>query len=481
MPILPLALPPQSNQGDEPHSGIAALINCYAIAGGPEQKSPMRVRAAAGLDGLVTLSGDGVRRMLEVDGKAYVVAGRVVSIVDDQGNAEVIGGLPSDGWVGIARNQRAAGVQVAICCDGLSYISTSDGPLVEITDPDLPPAIDVTTINRSFVFATADGRMIRSEIDNGFEIDGLDVAEAEAAPDGLLRVVGRGSDLIAVGTRSVEPWRDTGGEAFGFSRGDALNIGAIGPWAVTTASMTGGSVTDTVAWAATNAGGVYAGLVLMQGYNVQKISTPWIDRMLHEVSDRQSVIAMSWIERGHGMIGWRLPTTTVVYDTSTRLWHERKSRTSAGLATTWRVGAMAGLAGRVLAGDATLARLYWIDPETADEDGEEMVVTVRTPPASAFPGRLEVNHLYLDIVPGVGVISGSPADVDPMVALRLSRDNETWSASRVRPLGRQGERGRRVHWTSLGTLSQATFEFSCSAAVAREMLSASWDGATIAP
>ena len=73
MPTLPLALPPQSNQGANPHTGSAALINCYAVPVGDERKVKMIIRSASGLDPMVTLGGTGgVRGMLEVDGIAYV-------------------------------------------------------------------------------------------------------------------------------------------------------------------------------------------------------------------------------------------------------------------------------------------------------------------------------------------------------------------------------------------------------------------------
>jgi len=476
MPILPLALPPQSNQGGEAHGGVAALINCYAIQDGDERKTRMRIRSAAGLESMSALDGaSGVRGLLEVDSRVYAVAGRVVSLVDSQGNDTVLGGLESDGHVGMARNQRQTGVQTAICCDGLSYISTSGGPLVAISDADLPASVDVCSVNRSFIFATSDGRMVRSEIDDGFAIDGLDVVQAEASPDGLLRVISRGPDLVAIGQRSTEPWRDTGGEAFGFSRGDALNIGAIGAKSVTKCSVVGQQIADAVAWAATNADGIYSGIAMLTGYTANKISTPWIDSLFESVEDYASIVATSWIERGRGMISWRLTDRTVVYDTSSGLWHERQSRDAAGLPTAWRVSLATGLGSRVLVGDAATANLYWLDPDVEDDAGAEMVMTIRTPPAAGFPGRLEMSALYLDVVPGVGTSSL----VDPIMTMRMSRDGETWGAQRSRPLGRQGQRAKRVNWTSLGTFPQATFEFSCSSAVVREVLSASWDGRTL--
>lgn len=480
--ILPLAFPAGSSVGREPHAGIARLINCYTEDVGSAQKAQMQVWAAPGLDTIVTLPGTGgVRGLIEVDGVALAVVGRVLYQIDSGGSYVVIGGIPSDGYVGLARNQRATGVQTIVVCDGLSWVVVG-GSLTQITDADLPPAIDVCVVNRSAIFATSDGRMFRSEIDDATTVDGLDVAEAESAPDGLYRVLDRGGDLIAMGPRSMEVWSDVGGEAFGFARAHVVRVGAVGARAVVKASVvTGQTVTDTVAWVAQDQFGALAGVVMLDGYTTRKISTLSEDLLLEGVADRTSIIASSWVADGQGFISFRLPDTTIVYNTTTQQWHDRQSRDSLGNVVTWRVSLLTVLGGRALAGDATNPKLYWLDADTHDEDGDELVVTVRTPPANVFPGRLEMDQLYLDAVPGVGLATGAVADVTPLVSMRLSRDGETWSASRERALGAQGARGTRLSWARLGTFDRVTFEFSCSAAVARGFMSAKWDGRAIDP
>lgn len=481
MPAIPLALPPQSNQAEHPHSGVAALINCYAVPAGDEQKTKMTIRAASGLDSLVTLAATGgIRGLLEVDGVAYAVAGRTVWQVDSAGGSVLKGGLPSDGYVGICRNQRGTGAQVTFSCDGLTYM-TAGGSLAQITDPDLPPAVDCTTINRSTIFVSADGRMARSEIDDSSVIDGLDLEYAQASPDGLYRGVGRGGDLIAIGSKSTEVWRDEGAEAFGFSRGQVIHIGAIGPKSVTTGTVLGTTVADTVAWCATDNNGRFAGVVMLNGYTPQKISTPWIDRIVDREADKSAIVALSWVERGRGFLAWRLTSTTVVYDTSTGLWHERQSRDAYGNLTAWHIGYTAVLGGRVLAGHVSAPTLYWLDPDVYDDDGDEIIMRIRTPPASAFPGRMEIDRVALDVVPGVGLATGGTQDVNPVVTMRMSRDGETWGVARPVGLGAQGQRSKRVYWNRCGTHPQVTCEWTMSASVAREVLQATWEGATLPP
>jgi len=481
MPILDLALPASSNKGIEPHAGVASLTNCYVVPAGTEQKTQMQIWAASGLDSVVTLpTTGGVRNMTEVDGQLYATIGRSEYLIDAGGSATLIGAIPSDGFVGSARNQRASGTQVIKVCDGGKWVFVS-GTQTPITDPDLPPPIDVCVVNQSAIFACANGSMFRSEINDATNIDGLDTAAAESSPDGLLRVVDRGPDVIPIGTRSAEVWTDQGSEAFGFSRTNVIQIGAVGQRAVTKGAILGQSIADTVAWVATNSEGRYAGIAMLSGYTPQKISTAWVDRIVDQVADKASIVASSWVERGRSFLAWRLPDRTILYDTSTGQWHERRSLSGTGDMTTWRVAHTAVLGGRVMAGDADNPKLYWLDPDTSDEDGDEMVVQVTTPPANAFPGRIEMNQLYLDVVPGVGLVNGESQDIDPVVTLQMSRDGEVWSAGRDRRLGIGGERGATVSWSSLGTFRSASFRLTCSARVVRGFLSARWDGRTIGP
>lgn len=515
MPILPLALPTQSSQGESPHAGVASLLNCYVVPEDTEQKSKIRIRASAGLEPLTSVSATGgVRRMLEVDGVLVSVIGRQIWQIDSGGSGTFLGAIPSDGYVGIARNQRATGVQTAVVCDGLAKVITGGG----VVSMSLPiPAIDVCTINRSGVYVAADGRMARSEPDDFTDVDGLSQARAEANPDGLYRGVARGSDLIAIGPRSVEVWSDTGGgEAFGFSRANTITIGAVGPGCVGTGTVLGQQVQDTTAWIANNDQGRFIGVIMLSGYTPQKISTAWVDRKIDAVADKTSITATSWVERGRSFLGWRLPDVTLVYDTSTGLWHEKQSRDAYGDLTAWQIGQCAVLGGRVVGAAIDSASFFWVDPDAKSEAGTDMIMRVRTPPLSAFPGRVEVNRLFLDIVPGVGIDEASPAgeldvlldddgaalldddgayltdddylrsttvapETDPIVALRTSRDGEVWTRARSARIGRAGERAKRIYWNACGTHHQVTTEFTVSASVVREILSASWEGKTLPP
>ena len=480
MPFIPLALPRQSDAGQEPHAGIARLVNAFARPVEAEGRTQMQVWARPGLDALVTLAGTGgIRATLEVDGLLYVVAGRVIHRVDAGGASSIIGGLPSDGYVGSARNSRGTGPQICFTCDGLAVV-IENGVLSSVTGLSISP-IDVCCIDRYFVFIDARGRMQSSDIDSGLVYDGLDVAEAESSPDGGLRVVDRGRDLIVFGPRSFEVWVDTAADAFPFTRQHAVSVGALSAGSVVKATIIqkGGSVSDTVAWAGTNHEGKFAGVMILNGYTPSPISTAAVNRDFSAVADPATIAASSYVNAsGESFVRWRLPSTTWVYCTNTGLWHEEASRDPLGNNITNNVAHLATLGLRTVGGHASEPQLYWVSDDYTDDDGDELVVTVQTPPAHASPERLTMDALYLDVVPGVGLMTGASQDVTPSVMMQWSADGETWSNELWRSIGVQGARQTRAKWTRLGTTSHTgrTYRFRVSANVAKGLLGAKWEG-----
>jgi hypothetical protein len=123
-----------------------------------------------------------------------------------------------------------------------------------------------------------------------------------------------------------------------------------------------------------------------------------------------------------------------------------------------------------------------LDPDAEDEDGDELICTVQTPPLQAFPGRIEMSELWLDAVPGVGLATGAAEDVNPQISMSWSHDGQTWSNELWRSLGAQGQTGTRVRWNRLGTQSShgRTYKFSSSARVMRGIMQAHWEGKVLA-
>lgn len=477
MTIFPLALGTQSNPGRSPLEGVARLINCRIEVGGDEQRVKYTAQSVAGLELLGTLTGTGgIRAMLEVDGVGYCVAGRVIHQFESGGTSTVLGGMPSDGLVTMARNFRPSGSQVMIVCDGLpKYIE--GGSLIEITDPDVGQPNSVCMVANHFVTSSSDNYIRTSDINDASAWDGLDQVRG---PNGMMRVMPRGTSIVAFGLDAFQVLDYTGSnDGIPF---ELVHTSRVGCWSaagvVAATIITRELVTDTLAWPGTDHTGAYAGVVMMDGYTARKISTHPVDRDMRQCSDPTTIVGMSWVEDGHAYMAWTIPgVTTWVYDTATSLWHERESYGQGH----WNVAATCTLGNRIVGGHRSQPSLYWVDPETYTEAGQPLVMTLQTPPLHGYPNQIEMNALYLDCQTGVGLNTTTPADLDPTVMMRMSRDGETWGTELSRALGRQGHSQARLAWHGLGTTDHrgASFQFRASAAVVRSFMMASVDGAKI--
>lgn len=443
-----VAFPLSSNPQRFGHAGAARLVNVYPETAGQDAKAERVWWACDGLASFATLTDSGgVRAMLALsDSELYVVAGRVLWRVDSTGSASIMGGISSDGVVTMARNRVD---QIAIVCDGAYYIQQA-GALTQIADPDLPPPTSVTHLDGYFVFLLTDGRFFASEID-GENVDALDTATAEANPDGGVRAITRGRDLVLIGKSSTEFWANTGGE-FPFSRTTANDIGGLAAGSVVELEQTLFMV-------------AHDGTVrVLDGYQWRKISSHSVERFIADEEHPENLSACAWQSRGHSFYCLSGENGSWCYDTATGQWHER---VSYGL-DRWRVSQTIKFGTRIVAGDYASGLLYTMSPDAYSEAGADMVCTIQPAPVYANGNRIRHHRIDVDVIPGTGLVSGTEYLANPQVMIDYSDDGgENWSTQRLRSSGKAGQRLTRVFATRLGASRSRTYRISTSAAVAR--------------
>lgn len=460
MPTKPLNLGVRSNPGRYPAAGACRLINAYAEDAGSEGVMQWPIWCADGLELFSNLLGSsGVRAMLELDGYLYVVAGRVIYRVDQTGAATIIGGMASDGHVGIARNRKAT-PQIGISCDGLTMI-VENGTVTQVTDADLLPAIDVCHIDGYFIYLAANGRLTSSNIDEGSAIEAADYAEAEGNPDGGSRVIANGRDLLAFGPKSCEFWQNVGNADFPFSRSAVIERGLLAPGGVT---LAGDAVVfidqDRIVRA-------------LDGYTPRRISTHAMERIIADEPTQSGITATSWTREGHTFACFSGSSFSICYDLTTGLWHERKSY---GL-DRWRVSCVTEFAGNLIAGDYNAPNIYTMSPDVHDENGDELVWSIQTPPVHAYPSRVRVNRLDVNMVPGVGINTTAEHNRDPQVMLAWADDGTNFGNERMASAGVLGDSQATVEFRRLGTTQPhgRTYRLSMSADVVKGVMGASID------
>lgn len=471
---VPISLGRGSNKGRHGQEGIASFTNCYAEKLGEGGKVEWPIYAINGLASFATLAdSDGVRAMLTVDSQILIVAGRRLFTSSAAAAIAAVGGIPSDGFVTMARNRRSPNPDVVIVCDGQWFIYNG-GTLTQGSDPDLPPPIVVAEIDGYFVFLIADGRWFLSGVDDT-SIDGLDFTEAQSSPDRNVMAAVRGRELIIMGTRSLEFYVDNAGSGdFPFTRLQTARIGCYAAGSVQQIVLqpASGSAVDSVIWAATDSEGTYNGIRVLDGYSGTRISTPEVDRLVRAEADPTQLRSMAWTEGEHAFYCLSGTAFSMCWDSGTGQWHGRESY---GLLR-HRTQCHAQIGQAHIFGDYAQGLLYRSDPEVFDEVGEPLVATLVTPPVYMGANPFIVDALHIDALTGVGVNSALTEDANPQLMLDYSDDGgASFGGLRMVDLGADAQRHVQIKELGFGRFdgNGVSFRMACSARVVKGFLGAS--------
>ena len=462
--IVPISLGTRSNPARFKQGGSARLINWYAESAGQEGKVPYPIYACDGLEGfaLLTSADGGVRAAISVDGVLYCVAGTRAYKVTPSGLVTLLGSMSIDETapVYMARNRRSV-PDIAIVCDGLMY-NIRASVLTQVTDADLLAPTSLSFVDGYFVIGTANNTWQIGAIDDATAWDALDYTRADANPDAVVVVSALQSQAVIFGELSTEFHRNTGAADFPFEKVTSIDIGVVAAGSVQ-------AVEQTLAFV-----GHDRTVRMLNGYDAVRISTNAVERSIEDLSDRSMIKSATWVKDGHTFYAITSDDWTWVYDTSTQLWHERKSYGQAN----WKVSTVTAFDGRLIAGDATTGVIYEMSSDFYDEAGSPLVSEIILPPVHAFPYPLIFNALYLDVQTGVGTGQGDAQDIDPEIMVEWSEDGgDTFAGQRMLKLGEQGRSTTRVRTYRLGQSKEdgRVFKISMSAKVARALYGVSVD------
>lgn len=483
--ILPMSSTPAKNG----YAGQARLVNCYAekIEQG---KEAFVVHACDGLAEWATLPGanGGVRAVHALpDGSLLVVAGRLLYSVDATGYVTTLGGIASDGLVTMARN-REGDPRVAIVCDGLLFFWQS-GVVTQFTDfPEGMVPMSNAHLNGYFVFLTAGGDIYHSEVDSD-QIGGLSFENAASNPDKGVRLWTRGQDLCVGGERTVEYYRDVGGDPFAFERTTSIDVGVLAAGSVA-------NVAETSMFVAHD-----ASVRILDGFQARVVSNPTISRWI-EGQTASGLSATAWTAHGHTFYALSGSDRTWCYDVATALWHERETLRMGR----WRASCVESANRKLIVGDYAAGTLYEMSEAFNKEADRELVTTIYSVPVAEFPHRLTHHALHLDMMPGVGVpitdtveltaddgepltaddgepltadTDPEPQSLDPEVMVSWTDNGKQFGNEVRRPLGRVGQDHKKISIPGLGSAHNRTYRFQVSAAVKRMTVAAQLDASRL--
>jgi hypothetical protein len=435
----------QSRPGSDAYSG-ERLVNYFARPA--SGLSPAVLLARGGLTARVELYAE-VRAMVEFGGALYVAAGgQLYRIIGS--TATAVGGI-ADGPTQMVSDARYIGIVAAgryFVFDGTSVTSPDTGAL---TDP-----VGIAYLDGYFILiGTAGGRadgFTISGLDDPTTFGGLDFAFAESAADPLVGAITDHNELWLFGTRTVQPFYNAGAADFPI----LPNKGAL----VEHGCLLGGTIAkadNAVFWVRPD------GKVARSfGSQPEWISTPEIS---DEIARSTITGGFTFSERGHEFYALTRATgTTLVYDISTGLWHERSAGLSYG---PWQARNAIQVGGEWFFGCAG-GQVATASEATYTDFGGDLLNEVESPLTTNKGDRFRVTRIHADF-------AGGRVDLgrDPQVMLQTTRDGELWGLERWRDLGSLGAYKRRAVWHALGQFRQGAMRLRITDPVQRDLIGVS--------
>jgi hypothetical protein len=448
-------------------------VNLYPVLGASgTAKAVSALFGTPGLRRLVTLPGSGGVRGLHVPtkGDAIAVQGNQVFRLSRDWVATPVGTIDNDGTpVSVADD----GTRAVLVTGAHGYtLGLQDNAFAVLADDAFYGSDRVFYNKTVFIFNRPGTPNFYITTGDGVTFDALDFGIATSNAEAIVGHIINHEELLLFKSTTTEIWRAVVGGDFLFSRDTnaAIEKGCEAPHSIV-------ALDNTVYWLGGDADG--GGVVWrLNGYTPERVSHDGLEFAIQGYADTSDAIAYSYQQEGHTFYVLSFPSAnaTWCYDVATNLWHERAYLNPAtGVFNRHRGACHMHYAGEHVVGDWETGRLFALDLDCYDDDGDPLLALRAAPHlAGASGNEVRYNRLRLDLETGVGLENGAAAD--PVLMLRWSNDGgRTWSRLKNLKMGRMGEYRRRVQADRLGMARDRVFEISISDPVKRVILGASVD------
>ncbi len=303
-----------------------------------------------------------------------------------------------------------------------------------------------------------------SDLDDPTTIDALSFSTADAVADQLVACITNHRELILFGKRHTEFWYNSGAAGFPLARSSPgmiergiADVGACCKW-------------DNAVFFLGDDLRVYR----LEGYRPTPISTPWVERYIHQAEDYDdmSVRMFAFAMRGRAYLGLSFVfemSQTLFYDIDAGLWHIRDHNAGTNIyyvdvCRVHKTGIWHKTFAMLMTGVTGATNICEIEPDslTTDSYRDNFAVadTTRrlTLPAFEIPGQ-RVNEYEVELLMEK-VDGGSPGTV----TLKYSDDGGTTYITH----SAQSTNQDRIRWNRLGQFRRRIhrFEFTTNARVA---------------
>lgn len=448
-------------------------INMFPqVSSSGTSKTPAKLVSTPGLEvfcDFTAIINRGVRGMIVFNGSVlYIVSGSKVIKVDSTGSATDIGDIPvADTPVSMASN----GIDVMFVTGLKGYvINPVTNTVTEYIDPSFDGADAVYFAFGSYIFNKHDTSQFQATLPYSTVLDPLWFATAEGSPDALVTLAVNNQEVWLFGAETTEVWTNDGGAGFPYSRipGVFIEEGCAAKNSV--ARMAG-----SLFWLSSSDRG--QGRVMMTtGLTASSISSDSLEQEITTYEVIDDAVGYTYQQERHMFYVLTFPTQNVtwVYDTVTKVWHQRAWLGPNGVFERHRSNCHAFFKRMNLVGDWAQGKIYNMSTLIYSDAGNPLKRLRVSPHIHANGARIGHVNVEFDIETGVGLSSGHGSD--PQVVLRWSDDyGKIFSGERVKSIGKMGEYNKRVRFTRLGQSLDRVYELSCSDPVPFTILGARYN------
>lgn len=445
--MAPVPFPVTSSPGTHPQESAGRLINCHVVKTEQGARTPIKWVRAPGLTALVTATTYvGFRGFIEVNGSIISILGTRVQLLTKSGTVYSftdLGALAGTDLVTVAKNNAATANIVCVTGNGAFNLFTGSAPTAFV-DSDLPTPNSVCAVKGYFGFTHGSGRISASDL-NSVSVNSLSYT---TAPASLLRGVSFRDQLFAFGENFCQVYADAGTTPFPFALQTTIPVGIAGTHAV--AGWEPG-FTGTLCWVAQD-----DTVRKLDGYVPTVISTEDVSRDIAATPDKTLLECCCYMSNGNAIFAVTRPGYwTWEHNLTTGTWNERESYGQDG----WRVSRTVRAFGTWIAGERDTGTVSEISATTYREGSDPLVFEMLSGAVQAFPARLQVPRLDVNMVAAVGVAAGEAGvETDPQVQIRWSKDGGySFGTPVLRAIGGEGDAKRSVSVSRLGACGPKGF------------------------
>ncbi len=434
-----------------------------------KNKTQIALFPRPGLTQYADCSGEAVRGMYTAltltQERCFAIIGTNLWEIKYDASATLIGVL-----TGMATGSNS---KVYMACNGNSELFIQDtmaayifnlitNVLTKVTNTDYPGGTTLDYADGYFVISGADGRVHFSELNDGNDWPGFNFFTPTFKPDKVKAIVTFREEIYCFGDETIEIYINDGTTPFirqsrtsmyfGLTARDSIAVHQNGVFFLGK-SKTGGSVAYQMG----------------TDYSLTPISTPCItDRLNKNINDdAEGYVTTS--QDGHIFYHLHLPAqmTTLVYDMTTGMWHERQSQRpghnvdGSQQQDMYRGRMHAVFKGMNLFGDWYSGKIFKEDNDVKTDDN---LIRLLKRTSSVFhqeQKNISVYSLEFDVNSGMGNTTGQGSDPALMVQYSMDGGN-TFEQEEMLLLGKLGQYDTRVSTNNIGTSRNWVISFSVS-------------------